>query len=38
MGMLWHEQLNSFLMEHNLSVIHKLDVEAIIDIVNSLSI
>ena len=25
----WHEQLNSFLMKHNLSVFHKLHVEAI---------
>ena len=30
-GAEWHEQLNSFLMKHNLSVLHKLDVEAIID-------
>ena len=26
-----HEQLNSFLMKHNLSAFHKLDVAAIID-------
>ena len=30
-GAEWHEQLNSFLMKHNLSVFHKLCVEAIID-------
>ena len=30
-GAEWHEQLNSFLMKHNLSFLHKLDVEAIID-------
>ena len=30
-GAEWHEKLNSFLMKHNLSVLHKLDVEAIID-------
>ena len=27
----WHEQLNSFLMKHNLSVFNKLLIEAIID-------
>ena len=30
-GAEWHEQLNSFLIKHNLSVFHKLHVEAIID-------
>ena len=30
-GAEWYEQLNSFLMKHNLSVLHKVDVEAIID-------
>ena len=30
-GAEWHEQLNSFLMKHNLSVFNKLHVEAIID-------
>ena len=30
-GAEWHEQLNSFFMKHNLSVSHKLHVEAIID-------
>ena len=30
-GAEWHEQLNVFLMKHNLSVFHKLDVETIID-------
>ena len=30
-GAEWHEQLNSFLMKHNLSIFHKLDVAAIID-------
>ncbi len=30
-GAEWQEQLNCFLMEHNLSVFHKLDVEAVID-------
>ena len=33
-GAEWHEQLNSFLMKHSLSVLHKLDVEAIIDRAN----
>ena len=31
-GAEWHEQLNSFLLKHNLSVFHKHDVGAIIDI------
>ena len=30
-GAEWHEQLNSLLMKHNLSVCHKLYVEAILD-------
>ena len=30
-GAEWHEQLNSFLMKHNLPVFHKLHVEDIID-------
>ena len=30
-GAEWHEQLDSFLMKHNLSVFHKLHVEDIID-------
>ena len=30
-GAEWHEQLNPFLMKHNLSVFHQLHVEAIID-------
>ena len=30
-GAEWHEQPNSFLMKHNLSVFHRLYVEAIID-------
>ena len=30
-GAEWHEQLNSFLMKHNLSIFHKLHVEASID-------
>ena len=30
-GAEWHEQLNSFPMKHNLSVFHKLHVEAMID-------
>ena len=30
-GAEWHEQLNSFLIKHNLSVFHKLHVDAIID-------
>ena len=30
-GAEWHEQLNSILMKHNLSVFHQLHVEAIID-------
>ena len=30
-GAEWHEQLSSFLMKHDLSVFHKLHVEAIID-------
>ena len=28
-GAEWHEQLNSFLMKHNLSVLHNFDIEAI---------